>query len=70
MFAVNLQRLEEAGFKILFHVHDEVVVELPEEDAESLVEEAVEIMRVPPDWIPDLPVDAEGEVGNTYADCK
>jgi DNA polymerase I - 3''-5'' exonuclease and polymerase domains len=65
-----LRKLEEAGFRILFHVHDEVIVELPEERAIQKIKEAEEIMRVPPDWIPSLPVDAEGNVGDTYAECK
>tara|TARA_B100000131_G_scaffold123292_1_gene120437 strand:- start:4943 stop:7108 length:2166 start_codon:yes stop_codon:yes gene_type:complete len=70
VFAVCLRKLEEAGFRILFHVHDEVIVELPEERAIQKIKEAEEIMRVPPDWIPSLPVDAEGNVGDTYAECK
>ena len=28
--AVNIERLENAGFPIVFHIHDEVVIEVPE----------------------------------------
>ena len=70
VFAHCLRKLEDAGYKILFHVHDEVVVELPEENSEELVREAEDIMSVPPKWIQSLPVAAEGNIGNTYADCK
>jgi hypothetical protein len=70
VFADCLRRLEDAGYKILFHVHDEVVVELPEKNAEERVREAEDIMSVAPDWIQSLPVAAEGNIGNTYADCK
>lgn len=70
VFANCLRLLEDAGYKILFHVHDEVVVELPEKDAHELVKKAEEIMSVAPDWIQSLPVAAEGNIGNTYADCK
>ena len=70
VFGNCLRKLEEAGFKILFHVHDEVVIELPEEGADEKIKEAEELMRIPPDWIPSLPVDAEGNLGKTYSECK
>jgi hypothetical protein len=70
VFANSLRLLEDAGYKILFHVHDEVVVELPEKGAPELVKKAEEIMSIAPVWIQSLPVAAEGNLGNTYADCK
>ena len=70
VFANCLRRLEEEGYKILFHVHDEVVVELPEKESLELVRKAEDIMSIPPSWIKSLPVAAEGNIGNTYAECK
>lgn len=70
VFGHFLRLLEEAGFEILFHVHDEIVVLLPEEVAEERVREAEAIMSKPPNWIATLPVAAEGNIGDTYADCK
>lgn len=70
VFGSILRALEEAGFEILFHVHDEVAVLLPTDKAEELVKVAEGLMSRPPEWIPDLPVAAEGNFGKTYADCK
>jgi hypothetical protein len=70
VFGHILLALEAAGFEILFHVHDEVVVLLPKDSAKERIAEAEKIMSVAPDWIPSLPVEAEGNFGETYADCK
>lgn len=70
VFAWGLRRVEEAGFRILFHVHDEMIVELDEDIAVEAVKQIVEILRTPPDWIKSLPVDAEGNIGDTYTECK
>lgn len=70
VFAECLIALEEAGFEILFHVHDEIVVLIPADSAPEQIAEAERLMSVSPDWIPDLPVASEGNAGRTYADCK
>jgi DNA polymerase len=56
--AEALLRLDQAGYKIVMHVHDEVVLEMPE-GAGSL-EEACEIMAQPLEWAPGLPLPADG----------
>ena len=55
--AVALLRLEEAGYEIVFHVHDEVVIEAPEG---SCWEDAAEIMGRPIDWAPGLLLRGDG----------
>lgn len=55
--AVALLRLEEAGYEIVFHVHDEVVIEAPEG---SRWEDAAEIMGRPIDWAPGLLLRGDG----------
>ena len=54
--AEAIERLEAAGYPVVFHVHDEVVIEA---DHGSL-EEVVKIMSQPPAWAPDLPLNADG----------
>lgn len=54
--AEAIERLEAAGYPVVFHVHDEVVIEA---DHGSL-EEVVKIMSRPPVWAPDLPLNADG----------
>ena len=51
-------RLNKAGFSIVFHVHDEAVLEVPE--GKSSVEEVCRIMAEPPSWVHGLPLRADG----------
>lgn len=55
--AVAMVRLEEAGYHIVFHVHDEVVIEAPEG---SHWQDAAEIMGQPIDWAPGLLLRGDG----------
>lgn len=58
ILAEALLRLEKEGFKIVFHVHDEAVAEMPE--GERTIEEMNELMAVNPEWAKGLPLGAEG----------
>jgi DNA polymerase I-like protein with 3'-5' exonuclease and polymerase domains len=48
------------------HVHDELVIETPEKEAEHTLKEVTSIMSTPPEWIPDIPLDAEGSILTRY----
>lgn len=61
-----LLKLDRAGFNIRFHVHDEVIIEVPEETAEDDLKEIIRIMCEPPEWAHDLPLNAEGFVTPFY----
>jgi DNA polymerase len=56
--AENLIRLDEAGYLIPLHVHDEVVLDVPIESGS--VEHVTEIMSRPIEWAPGLPLKAAG----------
>jgi DNA polymerase len=56
--AENLLRLDDAGFAIPLHVHDEVVLDVPIDM--SSVEDVTAIMGQPIDWAPGLPLQAAG----------
>ena len=58
VLAEAMLRLEKKGFDIVCHIHDEVVLEVPE--GASSVEEVNEIMAVCPDWCAGLPLKAAG----------
>jgi len=55
----TLKRLEEEGLPVILHIHDEVALEVPEEDAEAASARLVEIMCQPPAWASGLPLNAE-----------
>lgn len=55
--AVAMVRLEEAGYHIVFTVHDEVIVEAPEG---SRWQDVAEIMGQPIDWAPGLVLRGDG----------
>ncbi len=58
VLAEAMLRLEKSGFDIVCHIHDEVVLEVPE--GRSSVEEVNQIMAVCPDWCAGLPLKAAG----------
>ena len=58
--AEAVERLEAAGYPVVFHIHDEVVVDAPD-DRQSL-DRVEEIMSQAPDWAPGLPLNADGWV--------
>ena len=55
---VAMLRLEEAGYKIVMHVHDEVILEMPY--GKGSLEEAAEIMGRPIVWAEGLLLRADG----------
>lgn len=60
-------RLDKAGYAIRFHVHDEVVVEVDKETAESDMERIREIMRLKNvEWLSGLPLNADGYTTEFY----
>tara|TARA_R100000734_G_C3318354_1_gene112433 strand:- start:2421 stop:4184 length:1764 start_codon:yes stop_codon:yes gene_type:complete len=66
IFSDILTRLENKGMDIIFHVHDEVVIEVDEKDAEETLSRVINEMRTPPKWLPEIPLDAEGKVLDKY----
>lgn len=58
ILAEAMLRLEAAGFEIVCHIHDEVVLEVPE--GKSDVEEVNRIMAIQPEWASGLPLSAAG----------
>lgn len=62
--AVTLDRLEAAGYHTVFHIHDEVVLDVPKEYVDLATIE--NIMKQPIDWAPGLPLDADGFISDYY----
>jgi hypothetical protein len=64
LLAEAMLRLDEAGYKIVAHVHDEVICEVP--IGEGSVEEMCAIMAESPKWVKGLPLKADGYECNFY----
>ena len=62
--AESIIRLEDAGYEVNFHVHDEVVLDV--EIGKSSAKEVAEIMGRPIDWAPGLPLRADAYEGAFY----
>ena len=58
LLAEAMLRVEEKGYPIVMHCHDEIIAEVPE--GEGSVNEMCEIMAVQPEWAEGLPLRADG----------
>ncbi|MBU5594893.1 ribonuclease H-like domain-containing protein [Amphibacillus sp. MSJ-3] len=58
LLADNLLKLDGMGYKTVFHVHDEVVCEMPY--GQGSLEEVEQLMSEPIEWAPGLPLSADG----------
>ena len=61
--AVALLRLDEAGYKVAFHVHDEIIAEAPDG---TRWEDMAAIMGEPIDWAPGLLLRGDGYATKFY----
>lgn len=62
-----LMQVEKAGFKVDFHVHDEMIAEIPLDGKEQQrYDMMVNIMSTPPLWAEDLPLRADGYITPYY----
>lgn len=65
--AFALDNLRRAGYRVVFHVHDEVVIELPDtRDPERALADVVRIMSQPAPWAQGLPLNAAGWYGDFF----
>lgn len=61
--AETLLRLETIGLTAVFHVHDEVIVEV---DRPGQLDMILDIMAEPLDWAPGLPLKGAGFCADYY----
>ena len=59
----KLLQLEAAGYNIVFHIHDEVIIDVRQDQH---LADVVEIMKKPVSWAPDLPLNADGWEGEYF----
>ena len=61
-----LPKINAAGYTVVAHVYDEVLCEEPDSAVDERFELMKEIMCEPPKWMPELPLRADGWVGQRY----
>jgi DNA polymerase len=66
LLTYSLKLAQHEGFKIVLHVHDEMVAEVDEHKAQDELDRMIDIMRVLPKWAKGLPIDADGFVSKFY----
>jgi DNA polymerase bacteriophage-type len=64
--AFAMLNLEKAGYEVINSIHDEVLLLVEEQSAESALADVTKIMVTPPPWAPDFPLAAEGWYGKRY----
>lgn len=67
IMAQCLIRLEREGLPVVLHVHDEIVIEVPEDRADESLRRMLEIMSSPPAWAAGFPIQAEGFASPRYS---
>jgi len=66
LLADRMLALDDEGFAIAMHVHDEAALEVPATAAEAVYVTTKKIMSVAPAWASGLPISAEGWLGFRY----
>ena len=61
---LDIQTLPEVD--LVMQVHDEIIAVGSKIDADATMNKIIDIMRTPPEWCDDLPLDAEGGVSKVY----
>lgn len=66
LLADCMDRLERIGYKIVMHVHDEVIIEIPEVEAADCLSTVEDLMSRPPLWAEGLPLGGDGFISKYY----
>lgn len=64
--AFALKNLRVHGYNVVFHVHDEVVIEIATQNPAQELKRVVEIMSEVPPWAKGLPLNADGWYGGFF----
>jgi DNA polymerase len=63
-------RLAKAGVRAALSVHDELIFVIPDEKVDVFVQALRKALTAPVEWMPELPVNCEIGVGDSYATAK
>lgn len=54
-------------YRVVMHTYDENIAIIPEEEADEAMEWMIDLMKRPPSWAADIPLDAEGGYAKEYS---
>jgi DNA polymerase len=67
LIGYSMMQLDRAGYRIVAHIHDECISEVPFDGKEQqYYDMMVALMSTPPDWASDLPLRADGYLTPYY----
>jgi DNA polymerase len=66
LLATALVQCDREGLPVVLHVHDEIVLEVPVEQAEAALRRLLAIMSTPPAWACGFPIEVEGFWADRY----
>lgn len=61
-----VRKMEAAGYRVVHHVHDEVIAAVLCEHGTEALNFAVKSLQCRPKWAPGCPMDGEGLVTDRY----
>jgi DNA polymerase len=68
VLAEALLRLEDHGFRVILHIHDEVLVEMPEGEGDFA--EFKRLAEIVPPWAEDMPIQCKARQGLRWGDAN
>lgn len=67
---ITLEVFKRTRLRPVGMVHDELIYVVPEDEAQSVLDEVQKVMRTPPKWWPQLVTWSEGDIAKTYGAAK
>jgi len=64
--ALTLRRLEDVGYQIIMHIHDEAVLEINKHNAESILDDVNAIFSIAIPWADGLLLSSAGFTNDYY----
>lgn len=62
--------MQKMGKYVVGQVHDEVILVVPEEEAENAADKLYQVMTASPAWLPDIKLEAEVGIGKNWREAK
>ena len=66
LLAHSMVQVDDAGYEIVMHVHDENVCDIPEFDSDNQLKDICELMEITPSWAEDLALVVDGYLTPFY----